>query len=92
MPQRVLGKSVTNKLLQWTFFGHFCGGTKECELRPTVDRLKKQGVGTIFDYAAENDVNEKPGVPAAAAGPGSPLADEEMQALAKSRGTRHARA
>lgn len=73
MPQRILGKAVTNKLLQWTFFGHFCGGTKESELQPIVDRLKKQGVGTIFDYAAENDVNEKPGAAAAAARPDTAL-------------------
>eukprot|EP00011_Vannellida_sp_DIVA3-517-6-12_P001001 CAMPEP_0114624364 /NCGR_PEP_ID=MMETSP0168-20121206/10729_1 /TAXON_ID=95228 ORGANISM="Vannella sp., Strain DIVA3 517/6/12" /NCGR_SAMPLE_ID=MMETSP0168 /ASSEMBLY_ACC=CAM_ASM_000044 /LENGTH=554 /DNA_ID=CAMNT_0001835637 /DNA_START=21 /DNA_END=1683 /DNA_ORIENTATION=- len=58
---KVLGKGITNQLLKWTFFGHFCGGTKESELQPTVERLKKLGVGTIFDYAAENDVVEQPG-------------------------------
>ena len=55
---KVLGPSATNVLMKYTFFGHFCGGEDARTIKPTVDFLKSNGIGAIFDYAAESDVAE----------------------------------
>lgn len=55
----VLGDSVTDALLQHTFFGHFCAGTDADAIRPTLARLQESGVGSILDYAAEADVSSE---------------------------------
>lgn len=56
---KVLGKSITNFLLKKTFYGHFCAGENQEQVKLTVQRLGKFGVGSIFDYAAESDLNEE---------------------------------
>mmetsp|Transcript_6750 Transcript_6750/g.13037 ORF Transcript_6750/g.13037 Transcript_6750/m.13037 type:complete len:645 (+) Transcript_6750:109-2043(+) len=55
---KVLGQKVTDVAVKATFFGHFCGGESEAELKPLLQRMKALGVGGILDYAAENDVPE----------------------------------
>ncbi len=57
---KLAGMKVTNSLLRWTFFGHFCAGEDEKLIKPTVDYLQRNGVGSILDYAAEADVEEAP--------------------------------
>jgi len=37
-------------------FGHFCGGEDLRTIQPTVENLKRSGIGGILDYAAEADV------------------------------------
>mmetsp|Transcript_46558 Transcript_46558/g.111983 ORF Transcript_46558/g.111983 Transcript_46558/m.111983 type:complete len:281 (-) Transcript_46558:23-865(-) len=54
----LLGQSLTDRAVKATFFGHFCGGEDEGELSPVLARMKGLGVGSILDYAAENDVPE----------------------------------
>lgn len=54
--RRILGGSITDKLVDLTFFGHFCGGVDEPALQPVLTRMRSLGVGAILDYAAENDV------------------------------------
>lgn len=56
LSRRVVGDSITDWLLQQTFFGHFCAGTSSETIRPVIIRLQKNGVGSILDYAAEADV------------------------------------
>ena len=44
---------------QATFFGHFCAGRSAEEIQPVLQRLQKDGVGSILDYAAEDEIEEK---------------------------------
>jgi proline dehydrogenase len=44
--------------MEATFFGHFCAGEDEHNIRPTVDYLQRNGVGSILDYAAEADIDD----------------------------------
>lgn len=52
---RFLGNQATNTLLRYTYFGHFCAGEDAQTIQPTVSHLQQNGVGSILDYAAEND-------------------------------------
>lgn len=56
---RVFGHSLTNIVLQQSFFGHFCAGESADLIKPSVDYLNRNGVGSILDYASESDVNEE---------------------------------
>jgi proline dehydrogenase len=56
---KVFGSTITNSLLKATFFGHFCAGEDPETIRPTVKYLEQNGIGSILDYAAEADVEEK---------------------------------
>jgi proline dehydrogenase len=60
---RFLGPLLTNTTMKYTLFGHFCGGEDENTIKPTVEFLKRNGIGAIFDYAAESDVAHEDGVP-----------------------------
>lgn len=53
---RFLGTACTNAILKASFFGHFCAGEDEDSIRPTIKNLELAGIGSILDYAAENDV------------------------------------
>ena len=53
---RFLGTVSTNAVLKASFFGHFCAGEDEDSIKPTIKNLEMAGIGSILDYAAENDV------------------------------------
>ena len=55
---KILGARFTNIFMKQTFFGHFCAGEDENTIQPTVKYLKRNGIGSILDYAAEVDPNE----------------------------------
>jgi proline dehydrogenase len=57
---QLLGKRITNALLQQTFFGHFCAGKDEMAILPVVQSLERSGVGIILDFAAEDDSTPPP--------------------------------
>ena len=61
--RRVFGDGLVQTMVRPTFFNHFCAGTTEKDIRPTVEYLRKNGVGAILDYAAEADVDEAPPPP-----------------------------
>ena len=52
---KVLGRDITDGLLRRTFFGHFCAGEDGDDARRVVERLGRDNVGPILDYAAEGD-------------------------------------
>lgn len=56
---KIFGDSITNAVLKKTFFGHFCAGENEDDIRPTVKLLEANGIGSILDYAAESDAAEE---------------------------------
>ena len=57
---QVMGNGLPDSVIRASFFKHFCGGETECELMPVMDRLDRNGVGAILDYAAEADVDNAP--------------------------------
>lgn len=58
LTRRALGNTVTDASLKATLFGHFCGGTDRENIQPRIRLLEQQGVGSILDYAAEDDGEE----------------------------------
>ena len=42
-----------------SFFNHFCAGEDETGIKPKVDYLHENGIGSILDYAAEADIASK---------------------------------
>ncbi|KAJ3616096.1 hypothetical protein Zmor_012063, partial [Zophobas morio] len=60
---KILGETITNWILRKTFYKHFCGGIDEAEVKLTMNRLKKVNIGTVLDYAAEAEVEERHTVP-----------------------------
>jgi len=57
--RRVLGDRITFFLVRNSFFSLFCGGETQEDLNDVVGRLSESGIGSIFDYAAEADVEEE---------------------------------
>eukprot|EP01039_Chlorochromonas_danica_P004442 gene4442-4867_t len=55
---QVLGGGITNKTMEYSFFGHFCAGEDENSIAPVVKKLDSHGVGSILDYAAESDLED----------------------------------
>jgi len=53
---KYLGSTVTDTVLRWTFFGHFCAGQNTADMTPAITRLADAGIGSILDYAAEADI------------------------------------
>ncbi|GKY99177.1 hypothetical protein MPSEU_000873100 [Mayamaea pseudoterrestris] len=53
--RKVLGDTLTDKLMEQTLFGHFCAGTDETSIQPVIYKLEQAGIGSILDFAAEDD-------------------------------------
>jgi proline dehydrogenase len=53
--RKILGGTLTDFGLKATLFGHFCAGEDELKIRPVLKKLDEVGIGSILDYAAEND-------------------------------------
>lgn len=56
---KYLGNTVTDTVLRWTFFGHFCAGQNTADMTPAIKRLADAGIGSILDYAAEADIPQR---------------------------------
>jgi proline dehydrogenase len=55
LSRKVLGDRTTDGLLKYTLFGHFCAGEDETKIQPAIRALEQAGIGSILDYAAEDD-------------------------------------
>jgi len=53
--RHILGSRFVDAVLKATFYGHFCAGEDQERIRPVIQKLRDAGVGSILDYAAEND-------------------------------------
>lgn len=70
--ERVLGKRLTyDVLVKHTIYGYFCAGENDQEVKRSIDRLHRDHIGAVLDYAAEADANDS-----FAPGPGSPDAPD----------------
>nr|AGT02538.1 proline dehydrogenase [Herpetomonas muscarum] len=72
MCEKVLGKTLTyDVLVKHSVYDYFCAGQHDMEVRRSIERLRKDHIGAVLDYAAEADADET-FVP----GPGSPDAPD----------------
>jgi len=53
--RKIVGDQIVDSVMKTTFYGHFCAGENRQQIQPVIEKLKKTGVGSILDYAAEND-------------------------------------
>ena len=57
---RRISPSITDGVLKATLFGHFCAGENVERIRPVLQKLDDYGIGSILDYAAEDDGSSSP--------------------------------
>uniref|UniRef100_A0A061SK57 Proline dehydrogenase n=1 Tax=Tetraselmis sp. GSL018 TaxID=582737 RepID=A0A061SK57_9CHLO len=55
-----VSKTLTNFAVKKTFFAQFCAGETEDEVKPVMQGLYNNRVGSILDYAAEADLSSVP--------------------------------
>jgi len=53
--RKIVGGRIVDMILKATLYGHFCAGEDQERIRPVLQSLANAGVGSILDYAAEND-------------------------------------
>lgn len=53
--RKVVGDTATDWILKKTLFGHFCAGEDEKRIQPAIQALEQAGIGSILDFAAEDD-------------------------------------
>jgi len=53
--RKIFGGTIQDALLKATLFGHFCAGEDEKRIQPVLSALQKSGIGSILDYAHEDD-------------------------------------
>ena len=51
----IFGSTFVDSMLKATLYGHFCAGQDQKRIQPVMNTLRDAGVGSILDYAAEND-------------------------------------
>ena len=52
---RIFGATITNHIVRVSFYNHFCAGSDVASMEPTIQQLQNDGIGCIFDFAAEHD-------------------------------------
>ncbi|KAG5476463.1 hypothetical protein LSCM1_04169 [Leishmania martiniquensis] len=68
--EKVLGSKLTyNVLVKKSFYNYFCAGENDQELRDTVQKLYRNNIGAVLDYAAEADTEGFAPEPGVASGP-----------------------
>lgn len=53
-----INPTITEAIVERTFYKHFCAGRDSVEMKPVIDMLQRHGVRPILDYAAENEGGE----------------------------------
>jgi proline dehydrogenase len=74
----VLGNNVTDAVLKSTLFGHFCAGEDEIQIQKPIMDLQRAGIGSILDYAAEDDGGSPAGVVVGAPSSPAPSRADEI--------------
>jgi Proline dehydrogenase len=57
--RRVFGDKVTDAIVKMTFFQQFCGGEDHHQVVGKMHSLQQSGIGSILDYAAEDEGSEE---------------------------------
>lgn len=59
LARSVLGKTLFEKVMKGTFYGHFVAGEDPERIRPVLDRNYAFGVKSILDYSVEMDLSRE---------------------------------
>nr|XP_039262142.1 proline dehydrogenase 1, mitochondrial-like isoform X1 [Styela clava] len=57
--QKILGQNLFKYVMKNTFYGQFVAGENEEEIKPCIQKMQSYGVGSILDYAVEEDLSEE---------------------------------
>jgi len=57
--KKVLGENIFNKIMKATVYGQFVAGEDKEAIKPTIARLTNSGIGSILDYAVEEDLDQE---------------------------------
>lgn len=60
--RNILGRTLFQKLMKATIYGHFVAGEDREKIMPLVRRYRKYGVKSILDYSVEKDIPESEAV------------------------------
>lgn len=55
LSRKILGDTIIDVGLKQTLFGHFCAGEDAERIQPAIRSLQVSGIGSILDFAAEDD-------------------------------------
>uniref|UniRef100_A0A8C6U1Y9 Proline dehydrogenase n=1 Tax=Neogobius melanostomus TaxID=47308 RepID=A0A8C6U1Y9_9GOBI len=57
--QKVLGRTLFNKVMKMTFYGQFVAGEDHVAIKPLIQKNQAYGVGSVLDYSVEEDIDEE---------------------------------
>jgi len=57
--EKVLGQTLFNRLMKLSFYGQFVAGENDEEVKRVTSKLQQFGVGSILDYAVEEELSEE---------------------------------
>lgn len=60
--EKVFGKQLYEMMMKMTVYGHFVAGEDKDKIKPLVRRMDEVGVGSILDYAVEEDLEKSDAV------------------------------
>jgi proline dehydrogenase len=60
--KRLFTPYLVNFVVKNTFYGQFVAGSNAETIQPVMKHLERNGIHSVLDYAAEDDVNEETGV------------------------------
>lgn len=55
--RKILGKTLFEKVMKLSFYGHFVAGEDQDAIRPKVEKNMSFGVKSILDYSVEKDLS-----------------------------------
>lgn len=55
--QKVLGRTLFNKVMKMTFYGQFVAGEDHVAIKPLLRKNQAYGVGSVLDYSVEEDID-----------------------------------
>lgn len=55
--RKTLGQSLFETVMKKTVYGQFVAGEDKETIKPTINRLTESGIGSILDYAVEEDLD-----------------------------------
>lgn len=47
---KMFGSTITNAVVKHTFFNHFCAGEDSVDMKPVIEKLRKNNIGPIRKY------------------------------------------